>query len=293
MKIALYGRIFSKETSQYIQLLITKLEHFKSDMIVYEPFYNLIKNKVTFSSKISLFNTHEEIKNNNIDFLFSIGGDGTLLRTITLIKDLGIPVLGINTGRLGFLSSISKEEITSAINSIMHKNFYLDKRSLLKLETNNNLFGNTNYALNELVIHKKDFSTMIVINAYINDKLINSYRADGLIIATPTGSTAYSLSCGGPIITPGSKNFIITPIASHNLTVRPIVISDDNIIKLKINEKNKKILVCLDSRSETIDSSTELVVSKESFKFNLIRMKNKNFFETIRNKLLWGLDIRN
>jgi NAD+ kinase len=134
---------------------------------------------------------------------------------------------------------------------------------------------------------------MIVINAYINDKLINSYRADGLIIATPTGSTAYSLSCGGPIITPGSKNFIITPIASHNLTVRPIVISDDNIIKLKINEKNKKILVCLDSRSETIDSSTELVVSKESFKFNLIRMKNKNFFETIRNKLLWGLDIRN
>ena len=293
MKIALYGRIFSKETSQYIQLLITKLEHFKSDMIVYEPFYNLIKNKVTFSSKISLFNTHEEIKNNNIDFLFSIGGDGTLLRTITLIKDSGIPVLGINTGRLGFLSSISKEEITSAINSIMHKNFYLDKRSLLKLETNNNLFGNTNYALNELVIHKKDFSTMIVINAYINDKLINSYRADGLIIATPTGSTAYSLSCGGPIITPGSKNFIITPIASHNLTVRPIVISDDNIIKLKINEKNKKILVCLDSRSETIDSSTELVVSKESFKFNLIRMKNKNFFETIRNKLLWGLDIRN
>ncbi len=293
MKIALYGRTFNKDTSQYIQLLITKLEHFKSNLIVYEPFYNLIKHKVIFSSKISLFNTHEEIKNNNIDFLFSIGGDGTLLRTITLIRDSGIPVLGINTGRLGFLSSISKEEIIPAINSIINKDFYLDKRSLLKLETNNNLFGDNNYALNELVVHKKDFSTMIVINAYINDKLINSYRADGLIIATPTGSTAYSLSCGGPIITPGSKNLIITPIASHNLTVRPIVVSDDNIIKLKINEKNKKILVCLDSRSETVDSATELIVSKESFKFNLIRMKNKNFFESIRNKLLWGLDIRN
>ncbi len=290
MKIALFGKTINKEFSGYIQQLIVKLESHNIKIFIYKNFYNDINDIIKFNNKVFLFDKREEIR--DVDFLFSIGGDGTLLNTITLVENSNIPILGINTGRLGFLSSISKEEIEMAIDNILNKNYILDKRTLLKLEVKNNLFGKYNYALNEITIQKKD-SAMILIHTYINNELLNSYLGDGLIIATPTGSTAYSLSCGGPIITPDSKNIIITPIATHNLTVRPVVIPDDKIIKLNIRGRGKNFLVSLDSRTESIDSSFELIIKKEKFTVNLIQMRDRTIFTTIRNKLMWGLDIRN
>ena len=225
--------------------------------------------------------------------MFSIGGDGTILDTVTQIQDSGIPVLGINIGRLGFLSSIAAEEIAGAIESLMKGHFSLDKRRLLRLESNVQIFGEANYALNELTIHKKDSSSMIIINTYLNGEYLNSYWADGLIIATPTGSTGYSLSCGGPIVAPYSGNFVITPIAPHNLNVRPIVVSDENVISLEVQGRSQYFLASLDSRSVTIDSAISLAVRRAEFTINLVRMGNDNFLDTLRKKLNWGLDTRN
>jgi len=293
MNIGLFGKSFSDDFDQSIQQLILKLEKESCNIYVYEPFARFLKKKVKFLSRIIAFTKHEEIKD-KLDYLISIGGDGTLLNTITLVKDSGIPVLGINTGRLGFLASISKEDIIPAINDIFEKKYILEKHSLLRLDTENDLFGEWNYALNELTVMKKDTSSMIMINTYVNEEYLNSYWADGLIVATPTGSTAYSLSCGGPIITPESENFIITPISSHNLTVRPIVIPDRYTIKLKVSDgRNRRFLVSLDSRTQTIDESIELQIRKADFKINLVRLDSEKFFSTIRNKLMWGLDKRN
>jgi len=293
MNIALYGKSFSENFDQCVQQLILKLEKENCGISIYEPFALFLKKKVKFSFPVQTFNSCADI-NKKTDFLISIGGDGTLLNTITFVRDSGIPVIGINTGRLGFLASISKEEVLDAIDAIFNKKYFLEKRSLLQLETSKFLFGDMNFALNELTVLKKDTSSMIIINTYINDEFLNSYWADGLIVATPTGSTAYSLSCGGPIITPESENFIITPISSHNLTVRPIVISDKYSIKLKVTDgRNRRFLVSLDSRTQTIDNSTELIIRKADFKINLVRLENEKFFSTIRNKLMWGLDKRN
>ena len=293
MNIALYGKSFSENFDSCIQQLIFKLEKENCGLYIYEPFALFLNKKVKFSSEIKTFNSYIDI-NKDVDFLISIGGDGTLLNTITLVRDSGIPVIGINTGRLGFLASISKDEVIDAIDAIFNKKYILEKRSLLQLETCNLLFGEMNFALNELTVLKKDTSSMIIIDTYINDEFLNSYWADGLIVATPTGSTAYSLSCGGPIITPESENFIITPISSHNLTVRPIVISDKYSIKLKVTDgRNRRFLVSLDSRTQTINNSTELKIKKANFKINLVRLENEKFFSTIRNKLMWGLDKRN
>ncbi|NTW32749.1 MAG: NAD kinase [Bacteroidetes bacterium] len=293
MNIGLYGKSFTDDFGESIQQLISKLEKANCCIYVFEPFHNFINKKLNFNKKVVTFKDHSEIRN-KLDYLISIGGDGTLLSTISLIRDSNIPVVGINTGRLGFLASISKNDISNAIDDILDNRIILEKRSLLKLEYKNNLFGDMNYALNEITVKKKDTSSMITINVYVNDEFLNSYWADGLIIATPTGSTAYSLSCGGPIITPESENFIITPIASHNLTVRPIVIPDRYSLKLNVSdERNKKFLVNLDSRSQIIDNLTELKISKADFKFNMVRLENEMFFSTIRNKLMWGLDKRN
>jgi NAD+ kinase len=294
MNIALYGKSFSDDFDNCIQQLVSKLEKEKCGLYIYEPFALFLKKKkVKLSLSTQTFNSFDDITG-KLDFLISIGGDGTLLNTITLVRDSGVPIIGINTGRLGFLSSISKEDVIQAIDDILAKKYFLEKRSLLKLKTKQSLFGDWNFALNELTVMKKDTSSMIIINTYVNDEFLNSYWADGLIIATPTGSTAYSLSCGGPIITPESENFIITPIASHNLTVRPIVIPDRYTIKLKVSEeRNRRFLVSLDSRSQTIDSSTELNICKADFKVNLVRLGNEEFFSTIRNKLMWGIDKRN
>jgi NAD+ kinase len=293
MNIALYGKSFADNFNEAIQQLVSALEQRNCTIYLFEPFAKFLKKKVCFSKPFVPFKKHEEIKG-NIDYLISIGGDGTLLSTITLIRDSGIPVFGINTGRLGFLASISKEEIISSINAVFDGKYILEERSLLKLETETRLFGNLNFALNELTVMKKDTSSMITINTYVNDEYLNSYWADGILISTPTGSTAYSLSCGGPIITPESENFIINPIASHNLTVRPIVIPDRYKIKLKVTDgRNRHFLVSLDSRMQTIDNSIELNISKADFKIKLVRLESEKFFSTIRNKLMWGLDKRN
>jgi NAD+ kinase len=225
--------------------------------------------------------------------MISLGGDGTLLDTVTLVRDSGIPILGINYGRLGFLANIGKEEIASAIDAIINRKYVLDKRSLIHLEANVSLFGETPYALNDFSIHKKDISPMIKIHTYLNGEFLNTYWADGLIVSTPTGSTGYSLSCGGPVVFPDSSSFVITPIAPHNLNIRPIIVPDNTIISFELEGRTDGFVCTLDSRREIITKEIQLAVKKESFDINLIRMNENNFLQTLREKLSWGLDKRN
>ncbi|MEI8201516.1 MAG: NAD kinase [Bacteroidota bacterium] len=291
MKAAFYGKSIGNDSIFYFQQFLTKLENSGFETLIYEPFYKTIVQKIKFSKSFGLYNYAEEIKGCN--FLFSIGGDGTLLDSVTMVRNSNIPIIGINMGRLGFLSSIPKEEIDEAINNILKGNYYIEERTLLNLSTQNNYFGELNFALNDVVIYKKDPFSLIKIKTYLNDVYLNTYWADGLIIATPTGSSAYSLSCGGPIITPQSENFILTPIASHNMTVRPIVIPDTDVIKIAVEGRDKDFYVSLDSRNENIMESVELTIKKAPFKVSLIRMVDKDFFSTLRDKLKWGFDNRN
>jgi len=245
-----------------------------------------------FPEHVVLFNDEEGIRG-KVDFFFSIGGDGAILEALTFVRDSGIPIMGINIGRLGFLSSISKDEILPAIDKVLDRDYQMESRVLIRLTQPKDLFGDLSYALNELTITRKDTTSLIVLHVYIDDMFLNSYWADGLIIATPTGSTAYSLSCGGPILTPGSENFVLTPIAPHNLTVRPVVIPDKSRIRIIVEGREDQFLLGLDSRKAIIYSNFELLVEKEDFKINLLQMKGRNFFMTIREKLKWGLDTRN
>ncbi|MEJ6734973.1 MAG: NAD kinase [Flavobacteriales bacterium] len=292
MRIALYGSPFDNSKSKYIQHLIHKLEQENVSICIENQFFDFLEEQISFNKPVSSFDSYEELKE-RADVLLSIGGDGTLLNTITLVRDSGIPVLGINTGRLGFISSISTDQIDSAINQLLKGNYDIQERTLLQLESENDLFGETNIALNEVTILKKDTSSMIQIHAYLDDVYLNSYWADGLIISTPTGSTGYSLSCGGPIILPGTDNFIISPIAAHNLNVRPLVVSDKNVIRLKVDEREELALVALDSRSRAIDPSLVLTIRKADFKIRLIRLEDQSFVSTMREKLMWGKDKRN
>ncbi|MCF8303153.1 MAG: NAD kinase [Bacteroidales bacterium] len=292
MRVALYGKKFSGDDAVYLQRLFDKLNNYATTLNIYKPFFDNIKSYINVGSNIKQFSGYKELEG-NVDFLLSIGGDGTLLDTVTLVRDSGIPILGINLGRLGFISSVSKHNIDKALDDLDKGKYSLEKRSLLRLETAEGFFGDLNYALNELTINKKDTASMILIHVWVDDNFINSYWADGLIISTPTGSTGYSLSCNGPIITPDSENFVITPIATHNLTVRPIVIPDKSVIDIKVEGRHQQFLAGLDSRSEVIDASTRLRVRKEIFSVNLLLMEGENFFRTIREKLMWGLDIRN
>ena len=292
MNFALFGKSIINEDVSYIQGLVKKLESIDGRIFIHSAFYQSMKEKVGFLNEPVLFSSQSDLKF-QIDYLFSIGGDGTLLDTITLVGATGIPIIGINMGRLGFLSGISKEEILPAIDEIIAGNYTIEQRTLLRLETPNNLFGDFNYALNDVTIYKNSPISILAIKTYINDEFLNTYWADGLIVATPTGSTAYSLSCTGPILTPDSSNFVITPIASHNLTVRPIVVPDNCRISLVVESRGVNCLIGLDSRIEKIDNTSRMEIMKESFKINLLRRSNKNFFQTIREKLNWGLDIRN
>jgi NAD+ kinase len=292
MNVALFGKSIVAADAPFIQGLLDKLGSLQGQIFINSQFYNIIRELVTFQKEPVLFSNQAVIKR-EADFLFSIGGDGTLLDTITLVGDSGIPVIGINMGRLGFLSSIAKEEILPALDEIIEKRYFIDQRTLLKLETSNHLFGELNYALNDITVYKHTSISLLTIKTYINDEFLNTYWADGLIVATPTGSTAYSLSCTGPILTPDSANFVITPIASHNLTVRPIVIPDNSKISLIVESRGFEYFVGLDSRIEKIDQTFRLDIRKENFKINLLRLSNKFFYKTIREKLNWGLDIRN
>lgn len=291
MKIALYGNDFSQSYLKYIKHLINKLVNENVEIIIHHQFYDFLQNLIELSESIKTF---EKIKKeDSIDYLFSIGGDGTLLKAVTYVRESNIPIMGINTGRLGFISSISTDQIDVAIDNVLNGEYKIRSRTVLKLETKNDLFGSTNFALNEVAIVKKDTSSMIRIDAFIDDEFLNSYWADGLLISTPTGSTGYSLSCGGPIILPGTENIIIAPIAPHNLNVRPIIINEKNTIRLKIEDRDQLALVSLDSRSRAFDSSLELIIKKADFKIKLIEPKDSSFITTIRTKLMWGSDKRN
>jgi NAD+ kinase len=292
MKIALFGKVYTEDQRVYLQELIDELTNRDAEICVYEPYYNAIGGDVNFRQEISFFNTYHDI-NKNIDILFSIGGDGTILDTVPLVRGSGIPILGINLGRLGFLSSVSKDEIVYAVDSVFRGDYKLDKRTLLQLDEPKKLFGNVNYALNDITIYRNNTTALIVVHVYIDNKFLNSYWGDGLIISTPTGSTAYSLSVGGPIVSPGSKNFIIAPIASHNLTVRSIIIQDTSVIKIKIEGREEKYLMTMDSKHSSISKEDEIIIKRCKFNVNLVQMKNKDFYTTIRDKLLWGVDNRN
>lgn len=291
MKIAIYGKRIAENHISFIEVLFNSLIEKGINVIVFESFYNELTHFTKLHESIKVFTNHKDLTDTN--YLFSVGGDGTLLETVALVRDKNIPILGINTGRLGFLTSITTNQIDEAINAILKEDFDLDKRTLLSLQTENNLFGEVNYALNEITLQKTDTSSMITIQVYLGDDFLNSYWADGLIISTPTGSTAYSLSCGGPIILPGSGNIIVNPIAPHNLNVRPLVIPDNIDLTLKIEGRTDNFLVALDSRSLTIPLSTELKIKKTNHHVSLIRLKNHSFLTTLRTKLMWGLDRRN
>ena len=292
MVIAIFGRTVSPENLKYVQRVVDKLILKKCRLTIYKPFFEILRDKVEFPDEVEFFADHKDIES-KVDFLFSIGGDGSILDALTMVRDSGIPIMGINIGRLGFLSSIAKDEILPAIDKVLDQDYKIDDRTLVRLSQPKDLFGEMNYALNELTITRKDTTSLIVLHVYIDGMFLNSYWADGLIIATPTGSTAYSLSSGGPILTPGSENFVLTPIAPHNLTVRPVVIPDKSKIRIIVEGREEQFLVSLDSRRAIIYSNFELIVEKADFKVNIVQMKGKDFFMTIREKLKWGLDARN
>lgn len=290
MKVAIYGRpLPSHASTEALIRLFNKFQKSGIECSVYEPFLRKAGKKIKVKNT---FKKHKDIIG-KVQFLFSIGGDGTLLETLTLVLDSEIPVLGINTGRLGFLSSVSKDEIETAVNALINRKYSLDKRTILHLDMKGKLFGECKYALNEITVQKTDTSSMITIHASVNGKFLNSYWADGLIVATPTGSTAYSLSCGGPIVMPDSDNFIITPVAPHNLNVRPVIISSNDIIELEIESRSSNFLLSLDSRAETIQSPGKIKVKKADFLFSIVKPEGHDFLSTLRNKLMWGADKRN
>lgn len=293
MLLALYGRNVKPHNIPYVQQLFDLIEERGMHATIQQAYYEELKPIINLKKEYPTFLGHDDIMAQKVDYLLSLGGDGTLLDTLTLVRASDIPVLGINFGRLGFLANIGKLEIEEAIDALQHKTYQIDRRTMLHLESNKPLFGGVNYALNEFSIHKKDTSAMITIHTYINGELLNSYWADGLIIATPTGSTGYSLSCGGPIIFPNSENFVITPVAPHNLNVRPIIVDSNAVISFEVEGRSENFLCTLDSRYETIDTSFQLAVRKEDFSISLIRLNDVNFMNTIRSKLMWGADQRN
>lgn len=292
MKIALYARgIKNKESLEVLSEILHFLKERQVDILIYPELLSEWREK----SKKDNFNVFspEDFLKNPPDYLISVGGDGTILDTLSIVRDSGVPVLGINTGRFGFLSSCRASEVKMALNELISKSYSIENRTVLMLESNYPVFDDFPYALNDFVLHKKDSSSMIIVHAYLNGEFLNSYWADGLIIASPTGSTGYSLSCGGPILFPQSGSFVITPIAPHNLNVRPAVISDDHVLSFDIEGRSHSFLCSMDARSESIRHDIQLAVRKADFSFKLIRLSNENFLSTLRTKLMWGLDNRN
>lgn len=292
MKVAIYSRVIDEDQYNKVQQLLDELDKENITPVIYKPFYEMIQSSVRFSDKSTVFSDSNDLTE-SIDFAISLGGDGTLLDTVTLVRDKNIPVLGINFGRLGFLASIGSKELHIAVQSLVKRTILIDKRSLIHLDASKPLFGDVPYGLNEFAIHKTDTSPMIKIHTYLNGEFLNTYWADGVIVATPTGSTGYSLSCNGPVVFPESSSFVITPVAPHNLNVRPIIVPDDNIISFEIEGRTDHFICALDSRKELVDKKVQLAVRRESFTLSLVRLNENNFLQTLRNKLSWGLDTRN
>ncbi len=289
MIVAIYSRGLDVEQNVPMQFLLSELLAHKATVFLYEP----LQETLPPSSNFTVFNTYEDLVENEVECLISIGGDGTILDAVTLVRDSNIPILGINFGRLGFLASISKDDIQSAVEALVNHTFIVDKRSLVHIDSDNKLFGDTPFALNEFAIHKRDTSPMIKIHTYINGEFLNTYWADGLIVSTPTGSTGYNLSCNGPILFPESSSFVITPVAPHNLNVRPIVVADNSIISFEIEGRADQYICVLDARRELVDMNVQLAVKKEKFTVSLVRLNENSFLSTLRNKLTWGMDKRN
>ena len=292
MKIGIYSRQFNDSVLPYVQQIFNALAQHKVEIYVYKDVDEFLSGKITVNTPHKTFTRQQPLKG-LIDVLLTLGGDGTLLDTVSFIRDSGIPVIGINFGRLGFLASINKDDIAAAIHAVVNKEFTLDARTLLSIESDQQVFNGDNFALNDVTFHKRDDSAMITIHAYLNGELLNSYWADGIVISTPTGSTAYALSCGGPIVLPQSGNFIITPVAPHNLNVRTIVLADDSVLTFEVENRSANYLVSCDSRTVVIDSAIKFSIRKAAFELNLVRLNNETYLTTLRNKLLWGIDARN
>ena len=291
MKIAIYSRGGETVRQEDLMLLLNELEKQKISCYIHHDFFEQVKHLFQ-STQYPTFIDAGDL-DDSFECVISMGGDGTLLDTLTFIRDSDIPVLGINFGRLGFLATIGKHELTNTVTALVNRTYVVDKRSLIHLDANIPLFGKTPYALNEFAIHKRDTSSMIKIHTYLNGEFLNTYWADGIIVSTPTGSTGYSLSCNGPILFPESGSFIITPVAPHNLNVRPIVIPDDSIVSFEIEGRTDQFICALDSRREIVNKDIQLAVKKEAFTIGLLRLNENSYLQTLRSKLSWGLDKRN
>ncbi|MBN3584070.1 NAD kinase [Algoriphagus aestuarii] len=291
MKVALHGLALKSEYFQHVQLLFEELSKFNFEIFVTEQLDRQLRMHGNKSLVYWTLEGKEDMA--KMDFMISIGGDGTLLDAVCQVGNLEIPILGLNTGRMGFLATVATTDISLAIHELANENFQIESRNLISLESHKRLFNGLNFALNEFTVHKRDTSSMITVHTYIDGKYLNSYWADGLIVSTPTGSTGYSLSCGGPLISPEAKNLVITPVSPHNLNVRPIIVSDDSEISLEIEGRAEKFLISLDSRSTSISSEVKLTIKKEYFQAKLVKLPHYHFFDTLRQKLNWGLDMRN
>lgn len=292
MNVALYSRKVSKTNLPYV---VELLDHFKkmgwNPVLEQDLKIQLVK-KIGLSASTAEFSSHTDFSG-GIDLVVSLGGDGTFIQSVNYVRNSQVPIIGINTGRLGFLANISKESMTEAFEKLQDKKFEYQKRSLLRVETASGHFGDANVALNEVTVSRKDSSAMLTVHAVLDNEYMNSYWADGLIISTPTGSTAYNLACGGPIIDPLCELHVVTPIAPHNLNVRPIVVPDSTVIKLSVEGRSRNYLLSLDGNSVNIKQREEVIIRKADFKINVIKLEGHNFLDTIRNKMLWGIDRRN
>ena len=292
MKIAIYSRGGENVHLSDLQNLCDALLAARINPVIHEDIFNKVSAGLNNADGYTIFRGSSDL-DDSYDCMISLGGDGTMLDTVTLVRDKNIPVLGINFGRLGFLASLGKENIDAAVQALVTRSYAVDQRTLIHVDSDLPLFGNTPYGLNEFAIHKRDASPMIKIHTYLNGEFLNTYWADGLIVATPTGSTGYSLSCNGPVVFPDSQSFVITPVAPHNLNVRPIIVPDDNVISFEVEGRTDQFICALDSRRETVEKSVQIAVKKEQFTISLVRLPEKNFLQTLREKLAWGFDTRN
>jgi len=292
MKAAIYSRVFDEGQKNEIQLFFDEMSRQKITPVIFQHFFEQIKDIIQLPENAGTFSLSEDLTR-DVEFIISLGGDGTLLDTVTLVREKNISIMGINFGRLGFLAGIGQDEIKIAVQAIARRSFIVDKRTMIHLDADLPLFGSVPYGLNEFSVHKRDTAAMIKIHTYLNGEFLNSYWADGLIVATPTGSTGYSLSCGGPVVFPDSGSFVITPVAPHNLNVRPIIVPDNNVISFEVESRSENIICSLDSRREIVGKNVSLAVRKERFTINLLRLGENSFLQTLQNKLTWGLDKRN
>lgn len=293
MKVAIFGTSISPDFVPVLQRFFSFLNQNQIGIHIYRSFFDHLNTDLGYAPRVNdFFDSHQNF-DPSVKFIFSIGGDGTFLQSFLNTRNYHIPLVGVNSGRLGFLADISQEFLINGLTDILEERYIVIERSLLEVQLTGAPDFEFNYALNEMTVLKTDSSSMININAKINGQFLNSVWADGLIIATPTGSTAYSLSVGGPILTPESENFVITPIAPHNLTVRPVVVPDSSVIELQVDGRGSQYLTSLDSRSVNVDLKTTITIKKAGFKLKTLHLHDQNFYQTLRNKLMWGIDKRN